>query len=81
MEAEEDQSNLLENLVEFQNKSKPKNKEGKDKKEIFMKVRMLFMKVENYSSFKRRIFPIKATQDEDTTLKILTLNKCFKDYQ
>ena len=37
-----------------------------------MKVRMLFMKVENYSSLKRRIFQLKATQDEDTRLKILT---------
>ena len=31
-EAEEDQSNLLENLVKFNNKSGPKKKEGKDKK-------------------------------------------------
>ena len=31
-EAEEDQSNLLENLVKFKNKSRPKKKEGNDKK-------------------------------------------------
>ena len=31
-EAELDQSNLLENIVKFNNKSKPKTKEGKDKK-------------------------------------------------
>ena len=31
-EAELDQSNLLENMVKFNNKSKPKTKEGKDKK-------------------------------------------------
>ena len=37
-EAEEDQSNLLENMVEFNNKSRPKNKEGKEKKEIFLLV-------------------------------------------
>ena len=28
-----DQNNLLENMVEFSNKSKPKTKEGKDKKQ------------------------------------------------
>ena len=47
VEAEKDQSNLLKNIVEFNNKSRPKNKEGKDKKEMFMKVHMLFVKVEN----------------------------------
>ena len=29
-----DQSNLLENWVEFNNKYRPKNKEGNEKKEI-----------------------------------------------
>ena len=47
VEAEKDQSNLLKNIVEFNNKSRPKSKEGKDKKEMFMKVHMLFVKVEN----------------------------------
>ena len=45
VEAEEDQSNLLKNILEFNNKST--KKKGKDKKEILMKVHMLFMKVEN----------------------------------
>ena len=31
-EAERDQSILLKNMVEFNNKSRPKTKEGKDKK-------------------------------------------------
>ena len=31
-EAEMDQTNLLENMVKFKNKSKPKTKEGKNKK-------------------------------------------------
>ena len=43
----EDQITLLKNLVEFNNKSRQKNKEGKDKKEILMKVHMPFIKVEN----------------------------------
>ena len=30
-EAETDQNKLLENIVKFNNKSKPKTKEGKDK--------------------------------------------------
>ena len=32
VEAQEDQSNLLKNIVEFNNKSRPKNKEVEDKK-------------------------------------------------
>ena len=46
-EAEEDQSNLLKNIVEFNKKSRPRTKEYGDKKEILMKVHMLFMKDEN----------------------------------
>ena len=46
VEVKEDESNLFENLVELNNKCRPKNKECKDKKEILMKVYMLFMKIE-----------------------------------
>ena len=45
--AEKGQSNLLRNIVEFNNTSRPKTKEGKDKKEILMELHMLLMKVEN----------------------------------
>ena len=45
-EAKMDQSYLLKSLVEF-NKSRPRTIEGKDKKEILMKVHMLLVKVEN----------------------------------
>ena len=34
-------------MVEYNNKSRPKTKEGKNKKEILMRVHMLFKKVEN----------------------------------
>ena len=44
VEAEEDQINLLKNISI--NKSRPKTKEGKNKK-IIMQVYMLFIKVEN----------------------------------
>ena len=46
-ETEEDQSNLLENIIKVNEKSKPRIKEGKDKNEILMKVYMLWMKDEN----------------------------------
>ena len=41
------QSNLLENMVKFDNKSRSRLKEHKKKKEVLMKVHMLFTKVEN----------------------------------
>ena len=41
-----DQRNILTNIVEFNDKSRPRTKEDKDKKEILMNVHMLFMKVE-----------------------------------
>ena len=47
VEVKEDQSNLLENLVEINNKHRPKNKESKDKKQILTKVHMLFAKVKS----------------------------------
>ena len=34
-------------MAEYNNKSRPKTKEGKNKKEILMRVHMLFKKVEN----------------------------------
>ena len=45
-EAEMDQSNLLENIVKFNNKSRPRLKEDK-KKKVLLKVHMLSMMVEN----------------------------------
>ena len=37
-EAEMDQTNLLENMVEFNHKSRPRSRKGKGEKEILMKV-------------------------------------------
>ena len=81
VEAEEDQSSLLENLVKCNNKSKPKKKVGKDKKEILMKMHRLIMKDSLYweltlTAFKSGIFPIKATQSEE--LKVLTPKKMLQ---
>ena len=36
-EAEKDQSSLLENIIEFNDKSRTRSKEGQEKKEILMK--------------------------------------------
>ena len=46
--AEIDQNILLENMVDFNDKSRPGTKGGnKDKSEIFIKVHILFMRVKN----------------------------------
>ena len=45
--AEIDQNILLENMVDFNDKSRPRTKVNKDKSEILMKVHMLFMRVKN----------------------------------
>ena len=46
-ETEEGQSNLLKNIVESNEKSRPRTKEGKGKKGILMKVHVLLMNDEN----------------------------------
>ena len=45
--AEIDQNILLENMVDFNDKSRPGTKGNKDKSEIFIKVHILFMRVKN----------------------------------
>ena len=47
VKAEANQNNLLNNIVEFKSKFRPRSKEDKDKKEIFMNLHMLLMRVEN----------------------------------
>ena len=58
------QSNLLKNIVEFSNKSRPRTTEGKDKKKrgTFESVYALYERQELIlNAFKRGIFPIKET--------------------
>ena len=71
-EAEEDQNNLLKNMVEYNNKSRPKNEEGKVKKrDTFDSLNALYKGRElTLNDSKSRIFPMKATQGKG--LKILT---------
>ena len=47
VEAEKDQINVLNNKVEFNERSRKRLKEEKDKKEMLMKIYMFFMKVKN----------------------------------
>ena len=60
-EAKMDQTNMLENMVNFNNKSRPKNKDGK-KKNTFHSVRAVQVgRKLTLNAFKSEIFPIKAT--------------------
>ena len=67
-----DQSNLLENMVQFNNKSIQKNKEGKDKKmNTFDSVNALYEGQElTLNAFKSGIFLLKAKKGEG--FKMLT---------
>ena len=47
VEAEEVQSNLLKNIVECNNKSRPRQKKRKNKKDLLMKLHMFLTRVEN----------------------------------
>ena len=72
-EAEVDQSNLLEDMVEFNEKSRPTKKEDKEKKKrnTFESVNALYEGRElALNAFKSGIFSIKATKDEE--IKTLT---------
>ena len=47
VEAEKDQINVLNNKLEFNERSRKRLKEEKDKKEMLMKMYMFFMKAKN----------------------------------
>ena len=69
---------FIENLVEFNNKSRPKNKEGKDEKRDTYESAYAFYEGRELTlnAFKSAIFPIKATQVEG--LKIITLKQTLQ---
>ena len=71
-EAEMNQTNLLENMVKCNNKSRPKTKEGKDeKRNTFDSVSALYEGRElTLNVFINGIFPVKEKQEKG--LKILT---------
>ena len=81
---EMDQSNLLGNMVKFNNKSKPTTEKGKAKKQnTFDRVNALYKGRElPVNAFRSRIFPIKGTQVKGRPrLLVLHPKQCFKDYQ
>ena len=65
-EAEMDQTNLSENMVNFNTESRPKTKEAKDKKwNTFDSVSVLYEGRElTVNAFTRGIFPIKKKKKE-----------------
>ena len=90
------QANLLENMIKFNNKSRQRSKEDRDKKRnTFDSVIALGEGQElTFNAFRSRILPIKEAKgkgrpsmlalcplDLATELKILAPKQCFKDYQ
>ena len=76
-EGEEDQNNLLENMVEFNNKFRPKANKVKVKRNIFDRVNALYEGRElTLNAFKSGIFPVKATQGK--ILKIITTKQMLQ---
>ena len=71
-EAEMEQTNLLENIVNFSNKSKPRSKRDKDKKQnTYDSINALYEGQELIlNAYKSGIFPIKETNGKE--LKIVT---------
>ena len=72
VEAEEDRSNILKNIVEFNDKSRPTSKVDKNKKrDTYESAYALYEGQElTLNAFRKRIFAIKATESKG--LKILT---------
>ena len=58
------QANLLENLVEFNNKSRPKSKEDKNKKKKTYESAYALYECQELTlnAFKSGIFPIRSTK-------------------
>ena len=76
-EGEEDQNNLLENKVEFNNTFRPKSNKVKVKRNIFDRVNALYEGRElTLNAFKSGIFPVKATQGK--ILKIITTKQMLQ---
>ena len=72
-----DQNNLSENIIEFNNKPRPKTKEGKDKKrDTFDSVSALYEDWELIlNAFRNETFPIKIWGKR---LRILTPNQMLQ---
>ena len=73
-EADMDQTKLLDNMVDFNNNSRARSKEDKDKKRnTFDSVGALYEGWELIlNAFRSGIFPIKATKGKGSTLDLAT---------
>ena len=73
-----DQANLLENMIKLNNKSRPKTKEGKDKKgNTFDSVSALHEGRElTLNASRNGIFPVKEKQGKE--LRILNLKQMLQ---
>ena len=72
-----DQTNLLENIATFNDKSRPRLREDKEKWNTFDSINTLHESRElTLNAFRSGIFPIKATQRKG--LKILTLKQMLQ---
>ena len=82
-EAGMDQSNLLENIVNLNNKSRPRLNKDKEKKILMSTYESAYALYEGqeltYNTFESGIFPIKETQGKE--LKILTPKEMFQRLQ
>ena len=77
----QEQADLLEHILNVNNKSRPRSDDDKNKQiDVFECAKNLYEGREwVFNAFKSRLFPLKLTNG--TGIKILTANKCFKDYQ
>ena len=62
------QSNPLENMAKFNNRSKPNTKEGKNKKQIPFDNALYEGRKSTLKAFESEIFPIEATKGEGLNL-------------
>ena len=78
-----DQTNLLEKMAKFNDKSKPKTKEGKDKKwNTFDSVNPFYEGGElTLNAFRSGIFPIKTTKGKGCPSDLATRLKMFTPKQ
>ena len=67
-EAVRDQSNPLENMAKFNNRSKPNTKEGKNKKQNIFDNAFYEGRKSTLKAFESGIFPIEATKGEGLNL-------------
>ena len=71
-EADQEQTDLVEYILNFNNKARPKNKDYKNNKRNFLNTAKKFYEGRELiiNAFKSELFPLKSTTD--TELKILT---------